>query len=73
MADEFESNVSIPPSMGNYDEYVVPEGDAVEKAQSANHKLRVKRASLLELREQYYAKVREYQFAISEIDKVLGE
>ena len=71
--DVFDSNVDVPPTGGNFDEYFVPEGDAVEKAQSATHKLRAKRASLLEQREQFEAKIREYQFAIAEIDLTLGE
>ena len=52
---------------------MVSEQEAGEKAQAGTHKLRAKRASLLELREQYEAKVREYEFAISEIGRVLGE
>ena len=70
--DEFGSNVYVPPTVDNFDEYVVPEGDALEKAQSGTHKYRAKEASLRELRAQYRAKVREYEFAIAEIDRELS-
>jgi len=70
--DVFGENVLVPPEGGNFDEYFVPEGDALEKAQSGTHKFRAKEASLKELREQYRAKVREYEFAIAEIDRELG-
>ena len=72
MEDKFESNVEIPVSGPNFEEFEIPEGDAVEKAQHMDHVFRAKRASLLELREQYEAKIREYQFALSEIDRELG-
>lgn len=71
--DVFMDNMMVPPEGGNFDEYFVPEGDAVEKAQAGTHKFRAKEASLRELREQYRAKVREYQFAIAEIDRELGD
>ncbi len=70
--NEFLDNLEIPPTGENFDEYFVPEGDALEKAQSGTHKFRAKEASLRELREQYRAKVREYEFAIAEIDRELG-
>lgn len=73
MSDDFSSNVYVPPEAGNFDEYMVPEGDAVEKAQAGTHKYRAKEASLRELRAQYRAKVREYEFAIAEIDRELHD
>jgi hypothetical protein len=69
--DVFAENVYIPPELDNFDEYAVPEGDAIEKAQSATHKLRVKQASALELIKQYEAKIREYEHAIAEIKRDL--
>ena len=72
MNDEFEGNVGIPVTADNFEEFYLPEGDAVEKAQHMNHVLRAKRSSLVELRSQNEAKIREYQFANSEIDRELG-
>ena len=72
MNDEFEGNVGIPVRADNFEEFYLPEGDAVEKAQHMNHVLRAKRSSLVELRSQNDAKIREYQFANSEIDRELG-
>ena len=73
MSNEFVDNVQVPPELDNFDEYSVPEGDAVEKAQTATHILRLKIAAAKELRAQNEAKIREYQFANDEINLVLGE
>jgi hypothetical protein len=74
MAEEvFGDNLYIPPELGNFDEYAIPEGDAIEKAQSATHLLRVKRSSLEELKLQYEAKIREYRFALDEINALLRD
>ena len=72
MEDKFESNTEVPVTGPNFEEFEIPEGDAVEKSQHMTHVLRAKKKSLMELREQYEAKIREYQFAISEIDRELG-
>jgi len=48
------------------------EAAAVERAQHMNHVLRARRASLSELRTQCETKIREYQYAISEIDRELA-
>ena len=70
--DKFLTNTEIPVTGPNFEEFEVPEGDAVEKAQHIDHVFRAKKASLLELREQYEAKIREYEFALSEIDRELN-
>jgi len=72
MEDTFLENVGTPVSGPNFEEFCLPEGDAVKKAQHTNHVLRAKRASLVELRNQYEAKIREYQYAIGEIDRELA-
>jgi hypothetical protein len=72
-SEVFSDNLYVPPALGNFDEYAIPEGDAVEKAQSATHLLRVKKASLRELQLQYEAKIREYQFALAEIMALLND
>ena len=71
--DKFLKNTEIPVSGPNFEEFSVPEGDAIEKAQHMDHVLRAKVASLLELRQQFEAKIREYQFAMAEIDRELGK
>ena len=73
MEDTFLKNVGTPVSGPNFEEFVLPEGDAVEKAQHMNHVMRAKRASLGELRTQYETKIREYQYAILEINRELGD
>ena len=66
-------NVDVPPEPANYDEYFLPEGDAVEKAQAATHAVRVKEASLRELYRQLEEKVAEYEFAMGRILKQLKD
>lgn len=73
MGDEFNSNVSVPPSAGAFDEYVLPEGDAVEKAQTATHKFRAKRASLIELHQELIERKLEIEFALSRIEAQLAD
>ena len=70
-SDDFVDNLTVPPRLGNFDEYAVPEGNAIEKAQTAAHILRVKIASTVELREQNRAKIREYEHANDELSLVL--
>lgn len=72
MTDDFRGNVSVPPFPAGYDEYFLPEGDAVEKAQTATHAVRVKEASLRELRAQIAEKIAEYQYALTRIDAQLN-
>lgn len=70
--DEFAGNVYVPPEEDNYDEYVLPEGDYIERAQTATHLSRVKDASLRELLAQFHAKRREIDFAIAELEAQLA-
>jgi hypothetical protein len=70
--DEFADNVFVPPKEDNYDEYVLPEGDYIERAQTATHLSRVKDASLRELLSQFHAKRREIDFAIEELKEQLA-
>jgi len=72
MADEFAGNVDVPPEMDNFHEFSFPEGDALEKAQTMAHELRVAIASTREQREQHKAKIREHGFAVEELDLVLN-
>ena len=72
MENQFLSNIATPVTGPNFEEFVLPEGDAVEKAQHMNHVIRAKRASLIELRTQYETKIREYQYAIGEINRELN-
>lgn len=72
--DLFADNLVVAPLKEDpaFDQYHLPEGDAVEKAQTATHLYRAKEASLLELRRQIVEKIAEYEFALSRIDAQLG-
>ena len=73
--DQFVSNVDVPPAgeVGGFDEYQLPEGDAVEKSQTAMHALRLKLASLLELDAQFEEREAEIQFARGRLKRQLRE
>ena len=68
---EFADNLYVPPTLDNFHEFNFPEGDALEKAQTMAHELRVAIASAREQREQHTAKIREHGFAVDELDRVL--
>jgi hypothetical protein len=70
---EFQDNLYVPPALDNFHEFDFPEGDALEKAQTMAHELRVAIAATLEQREQHQAKVREHESAIAELNLALDK
>ena len=71
--DPFSGNVDVPPGseLGAFDEYQLPEGDAVEKVQTAMHQVRAKVASLQELDAQLEEREAEIQFARGRLSRLL--
>jgi hypothetical protein len=71
--DVYRDNLDVPPQVPNFDEYLLPEGDVVEKMQAATHIYRAKLASLREYKDQLLEKKAEIEFALERIDRQLRD
>jgi len=64
---------TVPPTGGNFEEYLEPEDNAVEDAQGQAHRLRLEVAATIELVEQNRAQIRKREFVIAELERELGK